>query len=281
METHIVSTGSIISSFDNQSSNQTKENPLNVLPLEISLKIFSKLQPIHLGRCSLVNKQWQALANYESLWKAMGIPANAFGPRQWEKYFGLIVDAPPLPLNIHKILKSQCPFWKKGKRVEDTHLLVLIPGSINGEPLTLKTFGKRVKLKFPELGQNGYRFIWDAAKSKCRGNGKSYWVLMTKFVLPGSIGKRAYPQQVQVEKDGQGNYKVPKALDVVVCAISRYARTNKKTRLFSNKTYARCKDKARGYRLCVGDFAPDGLQVVSSYHYDDVSIGVVGSRKLF
>ena len=282
METNMVATGYKNPSLDDQSSNRTRENPLDILPVEIGFKIFSELLPTDLGRCGLVSKQWEVLANDESLWKAMGVPANAFGAKQWEEYFfGLKVDEPPLPLNIHKILKSQCPFSEKGKKVEDTHLLVLIPGTIDGKPLTLKSFGELLGSRFPEFGQNGYRFIWDDAK-ECGGNGKSHWVLMTKDVLEGSRGESFAAQQEQVKEDGKGNYQVPGVLEAVVCAISEYARSGGATRLLSDKpwTYTRCQDEKRGYQVVVGGFAPAGL-LVDNYCYDGGHIGVVALRKFF
>jgi len=50
--------------------------------------------------------------------------------------FGDIGVEPPLPQNIHEILHNPCPFWPE-KKVKDTHLLVLIPKTVNGQLLTL------------------------------------------------------------------------------------------------------------------------------------------------
>ena len=78
-------------------------------------------------------------------------PDIAFGAAKWGKYFGVDIGAePPLPRDMDKILESPCPFWR-GKRVEETHLLVLIPGSIGDQLFTLRTFGELIKLRFPEI----------------------------------------------------------------------------------------------------------------------------------
>ncbi|MCB1073127.1 MAG: hypothetical protein KDK96_08530, partial [Chlamydiia bacterium] len=60
----------------------------------------------------------------------------AFGKAKWEKYFGDIGVEPPLPSNIEEVLNSPCPFWE-GKKVKETHLLTLIPSTINGIPFNL------------------------------------------------------------------------------------------------------------------------------------------------
>lgn len=254
-----------------------------MLPEELILEIFYKLHPTDLGRCGLVSKKWEALANDASLWRAMEKPANAFDAKKWAEHFGVTIDEPHLPLNIHKILKSQCPFSEKGIKVEETHLLVLIPGSFNGKPLTLKTFGDLVKGKFPELGQNGYRFLWETAE-ECGGNGKSRWVLMTKEVLSKSKNKSFAKQQKLVEKDGLGNYLVPEALDVVICAISEYALSGGTTRILSDNqlTFTNCQECFNGSRVCIGRFAPTGLGVHCHNYSDGTNddIGVVALRNL-
>lgn len=262
-------------------TQETGINPIDRLPPEMIDAIFSKLKrPTDLVRCGLVCELWHKISNAESLWKALPPPSIAFGQKQWAEYFGLDVEESSLPVDIHKILKSQCPFSEKEIKVEDTHLLVLIPGSINGKLrklLTLKTFGEHIKLKFPDLGQTGYRYIWDAAK-ECDGNGESHWVLMTKKILTGSRNKSFAEQQDQV---GKRNYQVPGTLDVVACVISEYARSNKDTRLFGDSplTYTRCQERLQGCQVVIGGFAPAGLDV-SCYDTDDEDIGIAALRKL-
>lgn len=278
MEANIVGSKDYDPIFGVQSSNEIRKNPLDELPFEISLKIFSEFPFTDLGSCGLVSKQWLALSEDQSLWKK--IPANAFGAKQWEDFFGIKVDEPPLPLNIHKILKSQCPFSEKGKKIEDTHVLVLIPGRIDEKPLTLKTFGKLVGSRFPEFGKKGYEFIIPGAK-EFGGDGKSHWVLMTKDVLSGTRGLSFDSQQKQIKDQGNGNYCVPKTLEATVCVISEYVRTAGKTRLFCRKppssdlTYTRCQEEIRGHQVCVGDFFPSVIPIQK----DIKSVGVAPLRK--
>ena len=128
-----------------------------LFPEEISLAIFSYLNSQELTRCFCVNKTWKALASDEVLWNTL-LPRIAFGKAQWETYFGDIGQVPPLPKDIHQILKSPCPFWP-GKKVEETHILMLIPESVNSKPLTLSTLGELVKA--PKYGHaTQYRYIW-------------------------------------------------------------------------------------------------------------------------
>ncbi len=214
--------------------------------------------------------------------KNLQIPAIAFGKKQWAE-LGLDVEDLPLPANIDEILKSPCPYSKDGKKVEETHVLVLRPGSINGETLNADNFGKFMKSKFPELGEDGYRFIIDKAK-KLGSDDKPCWMLLKREVIDGSRNKSFAEQQKMVEEQGQEKYQVPGALDVIVCAMAEYARfkteyARSKTRLFNNDplTYTRCQ-KINGYQVVVGGFAPDGLGVVVNFS-DFNYIGVAALRK--
>ena len=51
---------------------------------------------------------------------------------------------PPLPPDIHQILASPCPIWP-GKTIQETHMLTLIPATVNNQPFTLKTLGELIK----------------------------------------------------------------------------------------------------------------------------------------
>ena len=58
----------------------------------------------------------------------------------WEHYFGAVGEEPALPDDLEAILNSPCPFWE-GCQVRDTHMLVLIPSHVAGQPLTLDYLG--------------------------------------------------------------------------------------------------------------------------------------------
>ncbi|MCB1075385.1 MAG: hypothetical protein KDK59_07605, partial [Simkania sp.] len=68
----------------------------------------------------------------------------AFGKAKWEKFFGDTGIEPPLPLNINEILNSPCPFWS-GKKVRETHVLILVPRTVSGNPFCLDTLCELIK----------------------------------------------------------------------------------------------------------------------------------------
>jgi hypothetical protein len=69
---------------------------------------------------------------------------HSFGAEDWSRYFGEVAAAPPLPERIVDTLNSPCPFWP-GKAVKDSHLLVLIPATVAGEPFSLDLLGELIR----------------------------------------------------------------------------------------------------------------------------------------
>lgn len=245
----------------------------------VNLKILSYLTAAELGRCSRVNKKWKALVSEDAdvLWKAL-IPSIAFGKKQWDTYFGDIGEAPPLPRDIHKILKSSCPFWPE-KKIEDTHMLVLIPETIDGKPFDFETLLERVKS--PKEGfAVPFRYIYDTIiKQYGKKSTKAHWVLMTKDVIPNSR-KKSYAEQKALVADWAKktgiDYEVPNLFRAATCILLKYLIT--KEHLFNDEPI-RCQEEIEGYQVAVVGFAPTGFRV-DCHNYDFDNFGVAVLRSL-
>lgn len=87
-----------------------------------------------------VNRQWLLdIDRDDQRIRKTQVEALAFGPEKWKKHFGVDVgEVPPIPVNMYQILNSSCPFWPE-KKVGETHLLALIPLTVNGQYFTLKS----------------------------------------------------------------------------------------------------------------------------------------------
>ena len=200
----------------------------------------------------------------------------------WQRYFGEVSAAPPLPDDIVQIMESPCPFWK-GKQVKDTHLLALIPSRVGGQPLTLDYLGELIKSPKGGGPATQYAYYWDEAR-KAIGNQsseRSYWVLMTRDVLDGSRDK-SYQDQCALVADHANRtglaYEVPGALEAAVVMLLHHVRSGE--RLYSDKplTYTRCRERLQNYQLVVGGFSSGGLDVFH-FLYDYTYFGVAGLRK--
>jgi hypothetical protein len=217
------------------------------------------------------------------------MPAIAFGGAQWKEFMGADIGVePPLPANIGDILAEPCLFSTDGKTVSETHLLMLIPETINGEPLNLNTLGKLFKKKFPTVGNDtGYGDILGLIQIAAENHGKSRWVLMTRDVIEGSRWKSRREHRALVAEKGQNLYEVPVALDAAACILLEYARSKGQTRLYGDRpwTYTRCQDNPEYFRqLIVGgfsagrDWTPAGLWVNSDEGSSHSDIGVAAMR---
>ncbi len=151
------------------------------LPSEIAQKVFSYLGAEPLAKCNQVSRTWRAATT--ELAKNAFFREVAFGKEKWEHYFGEVVEEPPLPDDIYQILTSLCPFWE-GKRIYETHKLVLIPATVNDQPLTFNLLDTLIQ--HPLNGGHATRLNYNLVRRDHSDTpvGHSYWVLMTKDAIP-------------------------------------------------------------------------------------------------
>jgi len=222
-------------------------------------------------------QQAQKVAELQST----ALPRIAFGKAEWERYFGEVGEQPPLPADIGEILSGPCPYWE-GRRVEDTHMLVLIPETVNGAPLTLNSLKELIQRPLEGGHNTDYRCYEDNIKNELgdQGASHSYWALMTKDVLPNSRNKTFSEQQALI----QGPYVVPGALEAATAILMHHAKGGEKLYPQNPNTYTRCQEKVSNnlYRVLVGSFGPAGLDVSGGGNYFDcrfVNVGLGGLRK--
>jgi hypothetical protein len=257
--------------------------PISKLPDEVLAKILEGADSSTLGNALLTSKAFNRAATKVIVDRARDVPAIAFGGAQWKEFMGADIGLePPLPVNIRDILAEACPFSIDGKTVAETHLLMLIPETINGEPLNLNTLGRLFKAKFPAVGDDtGYRWIGVEILATAKNHGKSRWVLMTRDVIKGSRNKAFAEQQALANEKGHNKYEVPAILDAIACILLEYARSMGQTRLYGDRpwTFTRCQENISGHQLTVGGFTSAGLRVNFS-QYSNADIGVAATRKL-
>ena len=280
-----------IKKFDPSSTTLTQPEQQYLLTQSYVTELFQKLestqnelQAIQIAKQAKKaakeqgeGKRARAKARIEQM--RLKLPQCAFGKQKWEEYFGDVGVEPALPPNILEILSSPCPFWP-GKKVQETHLLVLIPEKVNGTPLTLKSLGELVQhnLKGTSSKYSGF-VIGEYTDSP---NPSTHWTLMTRDVLPESRNKNYETQKNLVAQYAQKAnipYQVPSVLDATTCIFMEHVHSG--IRLYSDDpwTYTRCQEKFnKNWQLVVGGFAPAGL-CLNSHGYDLTSVGVAALRK--
>ncbi|MCP5507233.1 MAG: F-box protein [Chlamydiales bacterium] len=270
-------------------------SPIDALPDELMLKIFSYLNGPTLVNCQGVSEKWRRLAGdpsfekkiqlYRTTLEILRAQGNLIDERAW-KLLGEIGEVPPLPDNIFEELMKPCPFWNPertadGKKVKDTHVLGLMVDKVNGEPVTLTSIERCAST--PKEGGHAtrYRQMGDDIL-KDLGNtpvGKPYWALMTAEVIPGSRGKSREDQLAMATKlgDEATGYKAPTLLQAIAFSIVSYVSTEK--RLFCNYPWigTYCLEESGLFRLAVVSISSSHLDV--SRNIRDSRIGVAALRK--
>ena len=191
----------------------------------------------------------------------------AFGQAKWVQYFGDVGVEPPLPSQLREALNAPCPFWSS-KKVEETHLLVLIPKTIDGQPFTLNRLGELIQN--PKQGHKTKYDYYDNDVKNELGSGSpssSYWVLMTRDVIPGSRSK-SYQDQVKLVQS-YSSYELPGALEAAIAILMEHVVSGKRLYGDNPYTYTRCQEKVNDsqWPVTIGGFAAGGLGV--DYYYDD------------
>jgi hypothetical protein len=212
---------------------------------------------------------------------------KTLGEVEWKHYFGDVGSIPNLPSNINAVLGSPCPFWP-GKKVRDTHLLVLMPASVEDAPLTLNLLEELIQRPKHSSHKTEHQYYDDATKAQLgeKSPDRPYWLLITRDVLRDSRGKSYTAQKdlvARCAKKIQQPYELPGALEAATAVLIHHARTGE--RLFGDGpwTYTRCQELvdygSYKYPVVVGGFMSSGFSVFRNFCYDSFSYGVVCCRR--
>jgi hypothetical protein len=210
---------------------------------------------------------------------------HSFGAEEWSQYFGEVEEAPWLPWHIVDTLNSPCPFWPE-KSIKDTHLLVLIPATVNGEPFNLNLLGELIKRPRGGGAPTKYRCYSNKIQAAFGTHSPHhpYWVLMTRDVLEGSRGKKYAAQKALVAQHASLTslpYELPGALEVATVILSHYFHRGERLYADVPRTYTRCQELVDDqYPVVVGGFSSEGLDIAvrsfkfHGHHGFDGALGI-------
>ena len=151
--------------------------------------------------------------------------------------------------------------------MHETHVLVLVPQTVNGKPLTLKNLGELVQK--PLNGGHATKYSLFNLGEFVDQPAKSHWALLTRTVIEGSRNKLYKDGKAVLAQYSQKTnivYEIPTVLDAVVCNFMEYVRSG--TWLYGDNplTYTWCQEKYNAsYYLVVGGGSGSGLRVSISY----------------
>lgn len=222
---------------------------------------------------------------------------GVFGEKEWTDYFGRVPPAPAYPPGIEEIWRGPCPIFPE-KKVNETHLFVYLPATVNGQPLTLKSlrmlaeqhFSRRAEVDAKAGTEKACGLFHPEIETRYGDQpiGNSCWVLMTNKCLPNSQLLCFSKQQLLIDRLVTRSllmYEVPKILDAAVCLLARFVSS--KIRLF-NQMSTRCQEgysehfplMSMPYQLTIGSFDSEGLRFNINYRMvTRYRIGIAALRK--
>ncbi len=214
-----------------------------------------------------------------------------FGKKEWLDDFGYAVDAPEVPQSIREILPKRCPFSATEQKIEDTHMLFLVPSTVL-RPDSIKTpvtFNNCLELmKCKQFLQSDYRNDKEFEQYRKLAEeqlgdihiAESYWVLMRKELLEGS-GNMSYSDQEKfLNTKGQNLYRPPRMLEAAI-AISIQHKKGLPL-LCGRGVWTRCEESVRNgpkkVQMIVGDLDFPHLAMMPNYIeglYDAIRVAAV------
>lgn len=239
-------------------------------PEELTLEIFSFLGLLDICSVSITCKTWKQLEETKKLKHKFVYEHIAFGKDKWVKYFhkdiflneNMKEDFDALPKDIvHTLMKE---LSKDKKRLMDEIMLVWIPQKICGNDLNFRSFKDLVKSILPAK-KSGYYHI-DQKFEKLNKEytiKKSFWVMMTKNILNGTLKKTYEQQKFHIDLFStkmQIDFEVPTVLETTVCMLTEYIRTKKKVCLFPDRIFTRCQEvDNEGVQAGIGNYKDKGF----------------------
>ena len=208
---------------------------------------------------------------------------NYLGPEVWRTVFGAnlnLREVPALPAGLLEILNEDCKF-KPGKKVHETHLLVFVPETVNGEALTVNSLKARAGDAL--FWKHDRPDFWFQGEPFANTGAKGHWALIPKYLVPGSLGKD-YPEQTEILKSNHHQYETAKALDLITALVINKLNGGDNGDYVS--IWGWCSDKTEladnlpGARVDAGNFGASGLDVYrveESYRLS--GLGRAASRK--
>ena len=189
---------------------------------------------------------------------------------------------PPLPKNILDILNAPCSFWPD-KKVQETHLLVLIPNTVNEKPFTLNYLKELIKK--PKSGYaTKYKSYLPCIRNKLGDMSyPSHWVLMTKDVIHGKRNK-LYSKCFNIIADHSKKtgipYELPHELDAATSILMHYVKTGEKLykRHPWSYTYSQNVATKEGDPAGVGGFDNNGLSIGFTFR-QHIGNGIAAARR--
>ncbi len=290
---------------------KVKINPEKKLPIDVQKHLSKFLMTKDLGKWSGVNK---AMFKNEVVSQEQMMKSAIIGCQFYEDLGIKVGEEPPLPADWVKMMKSSSSIDSKASVIEK-NMIVMIPKTMNGEPTTLRNFlnildalminndpsetfetiiesivdDPRDELAFsldPVAAENKPKkkfdgAIWDRI-FEVTADGKienSYWLVMTKDMLPLSIGKKFDEQEKIAREHG---YEAPELLPAFIAMCMHFIKTGTTHYCRDPGMFTRCNENKydNDGHAAIGALGPLGFYIHRPAGISPKYLGMAGTNKL-
>ena len=214
-----------------------------------------------------------------------GVPEGVHGKKDWNARGVDVGQVPPLPKELLEALNQPCPIAKDGTKMIDTHVILWMPPTLNGEPITVNTLEKMATADAFGDNKMPYEYCYvlipgDAAINQPLEGG--YWLALYK--KPVAAGESFVNQKEYITNNCPG-YEMPKVREVIAASAMQYGCSgDKQERILAREidvSYSRCEEQIESFRVIVGRLASLGLFVELCDCAGYSRVGVCPVRKFF
>ena len=223
--------------------------------------------------------------------------SNFLGAEEWRAQGIEVGEAPPIPSVITAgLLNAACPFHP-GEKISDTHLLVLVPKTVNEKPYSPRELHALCATRQgsgEQLIRNVWWKPWKYDAWAMEQQQESTWVLLPKrdpdpdrcdpdpTKRKGKhFRNKAMDEQQRVLNEHYPDYRGMSAIELMTALVLNDL-TNKGPRMLDGDHLLRCTNRhLLLYRVAVGKFGPDGLGVSDCLGIEALStMGLALARKV-
>jgi hypothetical protein len=250
--------------------NLFEDIQLENIPLPISLVSSEDFQ----GVLHAIENEVEDISTYsEGVRHAMNyldfhparVPEGVHGKKDWNARGVDVGEVPPLPKALLEALNEPCPIAKDGSKMIDTHVILWMPPTLNGEPVSVNTLERMATAD--AFGENkiGYEYCLDSIRADAVINQpleRGYWLALYKKPVADST---SFEMKEQYIKDNCPGYEVPKVREVIASCVMQYGCSgDQKERILARENgacYCICDEPLGPVSVWVGSFALSGLKV--------------------
>ncbi|MFV0340286.1 MAG: hypothetical protein ACK5MA_06645 [Parachlamydiaceae bacterium] len=209
-------------------------------------------------------KEVQHAMNYFDFHPA-GVPEGVHGKRDWNARGVDVGEVPPLPKELSEALNKPCPIAKDGSKMIDTHVILWMPPTLNGEPISVNTLERMAQADAFGENEIGYEVCESGYRTNAVINQpleRGYWLALYKKPVAES---EHFEEIVKYIKENCPGYEMPKVREVIASCVMQYGCSgDQKERILARENdacYCICEEPLEPVSVWVGSFAPSGLKI--------------------